>query len=619
MNQAFNHHDTRSPDTAETSALGYGQPSLNPPSAAFHQTSDYRHNASNTNIDVGAQLVPMPRINRAAASEILALLPAPEVANILVETYFDKVHWFMLLFHQLQFRNSVKELYQQEPSENGIHGTVTAHQNTKNVGFASAFLAVCALSLRLVSTDSRQQLANHGVDSDELREHILTTLKLRMLEIIAIGSLEAVQMCVLLGSYYMYHGEPGLAWPLCGCALRLAQALELHRSSRPDAGSVASTEVIEARKRCWWALHEIETFSSMIYGFPQSISDADCDVEPLNLHDLWSLAADTGATSQGQITLLEYKSAMVRLTGIIKTTLGELYGTRRAPPSTSRVRYLIVTIDALSTKLDDWHGKLPEKLLIRRFADIANQDSVATRDMALSFEEQLFQLQALVLKLAFENTRILIHRPLLSYKTKLAPQATEARRSLQDPFAQSIQACRDAALEISWASHASIFTTASTTYAMSFVSLHLLTAGVTLCIMASLDPLGPECHMWKMGVRRLMAMLLGMERRTILAAQGVEILKKLLRLVMEKETEMMLSVDPVFKGSTSVGSPSYEISLTQDEHVGSSNSFAVDGTGVGDLSLPFDIYEDQSMIDALHNVEQGTFPSLPRPKSTIDD
>lgn len=69
----------------------------------------------------------------------------------------------------------------------------------------------------------------YGVDPCLLRDNILNTIRTKLLDIVSLGSLEAAQTCVLLGTYYLYHGNPGLAWPVCGCGLRIAQALNLHR------------------------------------------------------------------------------------------------------------------------------------------------------------------------------------------------------------------------------------------------------------------------------------------------------------------------------------------------------------------------------------------------------
>ncbi|KAG9256345.1 uncharacterized protein F5Z01DRAFT_618439 [Emericellopsis atlantica] len=579
--ETFHHHGARSPDSSETRALGYRHtPAKNPAMARGTMSGRERER-----IPRGSGVASVPqRMSTAAARELISLLPAADVATVLVEIYFDKIHWFMLLFHQMEFRDSFAKLYRSHAL--GLGGLLGG----KDIGFLSVLLAVFSLSLRLAADDQRRQLAARGVDTNAVRESILTALRLRLLDVIALGSTEAVQMCVLLGSNYLYHGEPELAWTLCGCALRLAQALHLHRHA----------SATDAAKRCWWAIHEVDTFCSMIYGFPQSMADADCDVGALDPNDPYSIATDPERSSLGHTTLLDYKCAMIKLSKIIKSTLTDLYGTR----SSSHVRNLVVSVASLDARLTQWHAELPGRLTLgspaqsngdKELLDHVAQNGMEQESHTLS-NDQLYRLQALALKLAFENTRILIHRPLLSYRTndndsRTADEAVS--QETRDPFRCSVQACCDAAVQISWADRAAIFGLASTTYALGFVSMHLFTAGVTLCVVTTLDPLGPQSQGCKLGIRRLLRMLLVLSQKTIVAEQGLQLLQKLLRLVMEKETEEILRISPT--GSPNMPtSPTAATGTSMEPHECSADSL-------------FGMYEDQSMTQALQNVDDGMF------------
>ncbi|KAM0418702.1 hypothetical protein ACHAPT_012401 [Fusarium lateritium] len=242
---------------------------------------------------------------------------------ILVENYFDRIHWFMLIFHQRDFRNKFQNLYGPGPRP-----LEQSTQTNGRVGYIAVLLAVFATSLRYTNAEQKHLLLSHGIEPETLKHKILTGLKLRFLDIISLGSLEVVQMCILLGSYYLYHGEPEMAWPLCGSGLRIAQALNLHRRVPNDNSDGESLRyMIEDRKRTWWAIYEIETFCSMLYGFPSSIFDSDCDVASLNPYDEYS-----GSMSEEQYAsrpnLLFFKCAMSKLSAIVKSALGDLYGTR---------------------------------------------------------------------------------------------------------------------------------------------------------------------------------------------------------------------------------------------------------------------------------------------------
>lgn len=470
----------------------------------------------------------------------MLLLPESPAATMLVNNYFDRIHWFTLLFHQRAFRHKF----------HGLYDSGSEHHHTSNgqFGHVAVFLAVIATSLHYTNVQQKQQLKSHGIESESLKNKILIALKSRFLDIISVGSLEVVQMCILLGSYYIYHGRPEMAWPLCGTGLRIAQALNLHREIPQDRDNESFRQIIGDRKRAWWAIYEIEIFCSMLYGFPPSISDGDCDVARLDPYDEYS-----GSISKEQAVkpnLLYFKCAMSELSSIVKATLDNLYRARSGESQqgtdyASRLRSLVNKVECLSHRLLKWNERLDAKL---RFDDVATESTTSdppTRSSEVSdtnFEEHLFRLQALSLKLAYENARILIHRPLLSFKAlQTSTVCQDDLLGRNDPFQTAMRTCRDAALQISEVSLDS-FREASETYAVSFVSLHLLTAGVTLCISITLNPLSKEAYESRMGIRRLMQIQSLLREKSVVAAQGLEITKRLMSLVMAKEVDAMFEV-----------------------------------------------------------------------------
>lgn len=49
--------------------------------------------------------------SQSVLTELMSLLPSYEAAELLVDTYFDRVHWFMLIFQQDDFRQKWPHLY----------------------------------------------------------------------------------------------------------------------------------------------------------------------------------------------------------------------------------------------------------------------------------------------------------------------------------------------------------------------------------------------------------------------------------------------------------------------------------------------------------------------------
>lgn len=483
--------------------------------------------------------------------ELCSLLPKVEVAKELVEIYFTRIHWFTLLFHQADFRKRFLDLYGSDLRQ--------VKYSKECMGYVAVLLAVFATSLQYASPQQKRLLQSYGIEPEALTEKILAGLKLRFLDIVSLSSLEAVQMCILLGSYYLYHGEPQMAWTLCGSGLRIAQALNLHRNvPRNNDADKSLDQTIEDRKRAWWAIYEIEVFCSMLYGLPLSISDHDCDVPPLDPYDEHS-ASTLEERDVTNTNLLFFKCAMSTLSAIVKTALDDLYGTRfnkdiQQPDQTSRLKRLINKVSTLSSKLVRWKARLPTKLNFDTTSptDPNVDPSASSPNMSKTeFEEHLYRLQALSLKLAYENARILVHRPLISFKS-LPSSSTSQNNTADrfDPFNMAIKSCRDAALQISQIGTTNYIQEASETYANAFISLHLLTAGVTLCISTSLDPLSWKAYESKMGIRQIMQMQSLLKDKSIIADQGLVITKRLMALVMTKEMNLMFDTKPPTEGST---------------------------------------------------------------------
>ncbi len=88
----------------------------------------------------------------------------------------------------------------------------------------------------------------------------------------------------------------------------------------------------------------------------------------------------------------------------------------------------------------------------------------------------------------------------------------------------------------------SVFHEALDSYALAFIGIHVFTAGGTLCIMASLQIMSAESHELKIGIHKLMEMEMALKPKSVLAAQGFDVLQKLTKLIIAKELEKMLDV-----------------------------------------------------------------------------
>jgi len=90
------------------------------------------------------------------------------------------------------------------------------------------------------------------------------------------GNLESLQALCLLGGFYLHYvNSPNMAYAVLGAAHRMAIALGLHRDpaarssdSQPGEASSQHRATIELRRRVWWSLFCLDTWSGMTLGRP---------------------------------------------------------------------------------------------------------------------------------------------------------------------------------------------------------------------------------------------------------------------------------------------------------------------------------------------------------------
>lgn len=160
---------------------------------------------------------------------------------------------------------------------------------------------------------------------------------------------------------------------------------------------------------------------------------------------------------------MTYKYLMSKLYIITNEPLSQLYCVGSASANNLAVKprlssqHLVQKVASISRKLEAWKVEIPPPPLLQvRWESSSEIPGYASRaefdsDIGASgpvFESHIFQLLALTLQSAYENARIIVNRPLLSFRP-----ITVANQRHPDqpngPFTQSMQACRDAAINIS--------------------------------------------------------------------------------------------------------------------------------------------------------------------------
>lgn len=86
---------------------------------------------------------------------------------------------------------------------------------------------------------------------------LLSEIEYRFLRIIGLPNVEAVQICILLGSFHLFNGRPAVGMGILGSGIKIAQVIGLHRESMwHNVSEVAQ----ETRRRTWWALEVFDKY-----------------------------------------------------------------------------------------------------------------------------------------------------------------------------------------------------------------------------------------------------------------------------------------------------------------------------------------------------------------------
>jgi hypothetical protein len=237
--ETTNHEDSRRPSIVEgeaDSAMGIAQriyqlgsqPTLKRTTSAIPGGDVYaRHPAS--------------RLDRAQRRPIVSILgyplPPMDMMRALLEEYFDSVHWFSLVIYEPRFRSKF------ESTRDGL-------------AYASQKSFLLLLST-VAGMGAWYKSHRHGVDADfpdedwySWSQSLIQGAGSQLTELMDQSTISSVQACILLGSYYVYHGKPNLSFALLGATIRTAQAIGLHR--QPLRGD---PDNIEERKRVWWTIY----------------------------------------------------------------------------------------------------------------------------------------------------------------------------------------------------------------------------------------------------------------------------------------------------------------------------------------------------------------------------
>ncbi|OBT90622.1 hypothetical protein VE02_00567 [Pseudogymnoascus sp. 03VT05] len=434
--------------------------------------------------------------------EIIGIeLPTYEVCNKLLETYFSAVHWFSLVVYEPKFRGRYNAIVQTGLASRSDHG------------FLLLLLMVLTMGCWYTPKNKSNDLGLSGNDVEAIRSQFLKVVQRDFMELMDEDCLEFVQLCALLGSFYLYHGRPRSSFSILGAATKTAQAMDLHR----DSETRWNFEDREERKRVWWTVYTWDRFATITYGRPLGINDKDCNVQ-MPSEILENVHFDP-PLQETPICLSTYQWGLNLVYKIASPLLEDIYGIRTSH-NMDRCSQQKMVAEANQALLK-WQQDLPPHLLFDRLNDLTTYSST---------EEKMHSLQALSLQLTYDNIMVVLHRPLLAGRGSLERPVAPETMSPISPFSDdmrdiSFKRCLRSALRISnLQQKPNLLSLARTTHLVSFLGMNLFTASVEA----------------KRGLKRTLQMQKSLSHHASLSMQCTTILEDLVQLILRKEMEEML-------------------------------------------------------------------------------
>ncbi|KAH7257982.1 fungal-specific transcription factor domain-containing protein [Fusarium tricinctum] len=526
----------------DTSAVKLTQEQLSPDTSLDTDTSALPGGSGN-NITPCPDTVPI--------NQILGLnLPSKVVSDDLFNAYFDSVHWFMVLFHEPSFRERYNAIM------------LTGQATPEDLPFLACLMLVLAIGARYINRKSNLSPEVADTNLDILQSNLLKSTRVHLLDIVELGGVEGVQICVLLSTFYLYHDRPNLAFAVHGMGVKCAHTMCLHQEA---AWKEPTTLTREVKRRVWWAF-----FYSIIFGRPRSIRDEESHVAMVqNLEDTAARhpafnSTESVGESSYPVTTFSYQRYKFILYTIAARVMRDIYFENS---STSLIS-VSHTIRSICRDLESWFQSLPPELKhpgdnISEFVIQQDQDPVTINTV------RIFRLQAMALQLAYDNIQILLHRPLLQLPLGMCspPQAVHGMRRMDasnvkgktgnksNPcaidsatLALSKTQCYKSAVRTACL-NASIVEEARHTHAASYIGIQLFTAGMVLSIVALSAPLSSEAQQAKRAIGRIVSTTASIGNKSLLSTQSQQILRRLVRLVLEKEMNSIF-VEPVAQPGT---------------------------------------------------------------------
>ncbi|KAH9214215.1 fungal-specific transcription factor domain-containing protein [Leptodontidium sp. 2 PMI_412] len=196
--------------------------------------------------------------------------PAPEVADALVQSYFETVHHAFPIVDKINFMSRYRQ-FDRTAGDLSIEDVIW-------LGTLNTIFAISAVHAHLTRSGNRGHYCDHLIYVARAK-----TLCLDQGLLYEDARVHTTSALGLLCIYFISTCRLNRAWTICGLAIRHALTLGLHVRSEADDLSDYDKEI---RVRLWWSLYSLECLLDELTGRPSCISDRDISTPlPVNIDE----------------------------------------------------------------------------------------------------------------------------------------------------------------------------------------------------------------------------------------------------------------------------------------------------------------------------------------------
>lgn len=451
----------------------------------------------------------------------------------LINKYFRSYHWYICLFNEQDFRQMATHVLR-------TRGCWRRQDLSNVVTVLTVALVGLQTGLPDASWSAFRLFRTQNIDPKKLLREFSSELRHHIMDIVEDSKLEAVQVCLLLATFHVYHDSPNLAWTIATMGVSVAFALGLQYTRGCDGDPTLQ----QIRSRCWNHCMVADTFGLVVYGRPGLIDPSTSGVhELLEVEETISDPSIIHHAIYGRgkhPTAMTFHVLKARLYRIIRHALDRFRVLQQSDHAPGHIDSLIQTAHDIQGLLTQFRSTLPPLFEWDnwRHSDPWKHTEVSTNPGHGGNEWRKLLLQATMIQILYNGAVILAHRPLLEYKISSLGQSKPNRLVLES-LRSSLDTAVKAALLLSQIQVQRL----ESQFCISFFFMHLFTAGVILSMAPASQPLSSMSQQAKAGIVRILRSTKRYAGKNRIATHTEKLLGELLQITLHREMENALKAE----------------------------------------------------------------------------